>query len=135
MHYLKNIRLKALLLFIFQVNSSNLFAQKILPDSIERKMMWYSLQKSPQILFAHFDKTVYTQNENVWFTAYLLNRKTNDNPQVLSVSLVNDLSKSVVLEQKFLMADGISFGNVFLPDTIPAGNYSFLLFPNLLLKG
>ena len=98
-------------------------------------MKWYSLQKPAQVLFAHFDKTIYAQNENVWFTAYLLNRKNSDNPQVLSVSLVNDLTKTVVLEQKFLMADGISFGNVFLPDTIPAGNYSFLLYTNQLFKG
>lgn len=97
--------------------------------------MWYNLQKPAQVLFAHFDKTIYAQNENVWFTAYLLNRKTSDNPQVLSVSLVNDLTKGIVLEQKFLMADGISFGNVFLPDTIPAGNYSFILFTNQLIKG
>jgi hypothetical protein len=135
MHHLKNIILKALLLFIFQLIHFNLSAQNILPDSIEKKMRWYSLQKPTQVLFAHFDKTIYAQNENVWFTAYLLNRKNSDNPQVLSVSLINDLSKAIVLEQKFLMADGISFGNVFLPDTIPAGNYSFMLYTNQLFKG
>lgn len=135
MYYLKNIILKALFIFVFQVINLNLSAQNILPDSIEKKMTWYSLQKPQQILFAHFDKTIYAQNENVWFTAYLLNRKNTDNPQVLSISLVNDLSKSVVLEQKFLMTDGISFGNVFLPDSIQAGNYTFMLYTNQLYGG
>lgn len=97
--------------------------------------MWYSLGKPSQTLFAHFDKTVYAQNENVWFTAYLLNRRITDNPEALSVSLVNDLTRKVLVEQKFLMAAGISFGNIFLADTIPPGPYSFVLYANNLFKG
>jgi len=132
---LKNTTLEAVLAFFYLLFNFTASAQNLSPDSIEKKMMWYSLKKPSSIVFAHFDKTLYAQNENAWFTAYLLNSGTNDKPNVLSLSLVNDLTKSIVLQQKFLMADGISFGNVFLPDTIPAGSYSFILYTNQLYKG
>jgi len=101
-------------------------------DSINSKISLYKEAKSSPTLFVHFDKTIYVQNENVWFTCYLLNRTRNDNPDILSIVMVNDVNKSVVLERKFQMADGISFGNIFLTDSIPPGNYSFLLYTNQL---
>jgi len=135
MHYLKCITVNVLFLFALLLSCVNLSAQSKLADSIERKMVWYSLGKPSQTLFVHFDKIVYAQNENVWFTGYLLNRRITDNPEVLSVSLVNDLTRKVLVEQKFLMAGGISFGNIFLADTIPPGPYSFVLYANNLFKG
>ncbi|MBS1533064.1 MAG: carboxypeptidase-like regulatory domain-containing protein [Bacteroidetes bacterium] len=107
---------------------------KNLVDSISQKISSYGKSHFAPTLFAHFDKTIYAQNENVWFTAYLSNRKNGDNPDVLSAVLVDDLDRSVVLERKFLMANGIASGNVYLTDSIPPGNYSFILYPNRVLK-
>jgi len=101
-------------------------------DSLSAKMDMYHEAKSAPVLFAHFDKTIYIQNENVWFTCYLLTRTLNDDPDILSVALVNDLDKSVALKKKFVMAAGIAFGNIFLTDSIAAGNYSFFLYTNQL---
>ncbi|MDB5124689.1 MAG: hypothetical protein JWP94_2818 [Mucilaginibacter sp.] len=105
-------------------------------DSLIKKFEYYHVKKQQGVLFAHFDKTIYTSNENVWFTAYLLNynRKTND-PTVLSVILINDVNRSVVLEQKFVMANGLAFGNVFIPDSIPSGDFSFIIYTNELSNG
>jgi hypothetical protein len=72
----------------------------------------------------------------VWFTAYLLNyNKQTNNPSILSVLLINDHDKSQVLEQKFVMAAGLAFGDVFIPDNIPPGDYSFILYTNVLTNG
>lgn len=106
------------------------------PDSLLAKITYYGIKESPSVLFAHFDKTIYVNNENVWFTAYLLNyNKKKDNPTFLSVLLVNDQKKTISVEQRFPMADGLSFGNVLIPDTIPPGDYSFILYTNELRNG
>jgi hypothetical protein len=106
------------------------------PDSLLSKISYYGIKKSSSVLFAHFDKSIYVNNENVWFTAYLLNYNLKkSNPTFLSVLLVNDQKKTISVKQRFLMADGLSFGNVLIPDTIPAGDYSFILCTNELRNG
>jgi hypothetical protein len=120
------------------VFSSSVAAQTAheIPDSLLSKITYYGIKRSPSVLFAHFDKTIYVNNENVWFTAYLLNYdKRKNNPTFLSVLLVNDQKKSISIEQRFVMSDGLSFGNVLIPDTIPPGDYSFILYTNELLDG
>jgi hypothetical protein len=119
------------------VSYSTLYAQSanIPIDSLTKKIELYGNSKSSSMLFAHFDKTVYVTNENVWFTAYLLNfDKTKNNSSILSALLVNTDTKSIVLDEKFLMIDGIASGNLFLTDTIPPGQYSFVLYTNALIN-
>jgi len=122
----------------FFMGLSSLFAQDQVNsiDSLIQKIHFYGLKKQSSVLFAHFDKTVYVNNENVWFTAYLLNydKKTND-PSILSVLLVNDNDRSIVLEQRFLMGNGRAFGHVLIPDSIPPGDLSFIIYTNELLNG
>ncbi|HEY9001400.1 MAG TPA: hypothetical protein VIM89_08605, partial [Mucilaginibacter sp.] len=103
------------------------------PDSLLSKITYYGIKKSQSVLFAHFDKTIYVNNENAWFTAYLLNyNKAKNNPTFLTALLVSDRNKSISIEQRFVMADGLSFGNILIPDTIPPGDYSFILYTNEL---
>ncbi len=118
-----------LLLFSCQTSPAQ-NSNKTVPDSLVKKFTWYNLKNQNGVLYAHFDKTVYTNNENVWFTAYLLNagdKKTND---VLSALLVKDDDHTIAMAEKFVMGQGIALGNLFLPDTIPPGDYSFLLYTN-----
>jgi len=106
------------------------------PDSLLLKINYYGVKKSSSVLFAHFDKTIYVNNENVWFTAYLLNYdKRRNSSTFLSVLLINDQKKTIAVEQRFIMADGLSFGKVLIPDTIPPGDYSFILYTNELSNG
>jgi len=104
------------------------------PDSLVKKFALYNVKKQQGVLFAHFDKTIYTNNENVWFTAYLLNTDASKN-DVLSVALINDNDRSIILKDKFIMDKGIAFGNMFLPDTILSGNYSFMVYTNSVVNG
>jgi len=117
-----------------QVNSVKIEQGNIASDSLIKKFKYYSVKKQQGILYAHFDKTIYTNNENVWFTAYLLNANVNRN-DVLSVMLINDNDHSIAMQDKFIMDRGISFGNLFLPDSVLSGNYSFMLYTNSVLNG
>lgn len=89
---------------------------------------------SAERLFVHLDKSVYTNNEQIWFSAYFLNRSFPEKRQhqFISVSLISPQTKKVYLESKFIAGEGFSFGNIAIPDTIPPGNYLFTAFGNLV---
>jgi hypothetical protein len=124
----------AFLLCNFSVGQAQIRVNAI--DSIAEKMNWYALNKSTSSLFVHFDKTIYTNYENVWFTGYLLSTDTNVNARnTLSVALIKNDDRSIWAEDKFVMRYGISSGNMFLPDSIPPGNYSFIVYTNLITNG
>jgi hypothetical protein len=121
--------------FLLVLNFSSLKAQNAnsFADSVTGMLYRYGVTKSQSVLFTCFDKTVYVNNENVWFTSYLLNYdKKLNNPSILSIILVNDYDRSIALERKFIMSNGLSFGHVIIPDTIPPGNYSFITYSNLV---
>ncbi|MDB4926557.1 MAG: hypothetical protein JWR23_2613 [Mucilaginibacter sp.] len=121
-----------------QLGHLNVFGQihKTLNDSLIKKVILYGKSLSSSILFTHFDKVVYVNNEDVWFTAYLLNaNKKVNNPTILSVILINDHDRSIVLEHRFLMTNGLSFGHVIIPDSVPPGDFSFLIYTNEILNG
>lgn len=96
---------------------------------------WQQLASVPsgEELFVHLDKQVYTNNEQIWFNAYFLNRQSPLLPQyeILAVSLISAQTRSVYLESRFLIKDGFCAGNLSLPDTIPPGNYLFTAFGNI----
>ena len=103
-------------------------------DSIEKKIAGYALQKPSSLLFVHFDKNVYTNNESVWFTAYLLESNTKAAHKVLSVALIRDDDRSVLAEGKFVIDKSLAFGNLYLPDSLPTGSYSFVCYTNQLIN-
>ncbi len=104
-------------------------------DMITKKMYYYSLQKPSVSLFVHFDKTVYTNNETVWFTGYILRGNPNAVYNALSVALVNNSDSTVAVEEKFIIVEGLSLGNILLPDSLPPGNYSLIAYTNQLVNG
>ncbi len=104
-------------------------------DDFILKMHYYNLQKPYAALFVHFDKTVYTNNESVWFTGYILKGNPAKIYNTLSIALLNNADSTVAAEEKFVMANGLSFGNILLPDSLPPGNYSLIAYTNQLING
>lgn len=105
-------------------------------DSILTKIGYYGIKTARPVLFTHFDKTIYTPNENVWFTAYLINAIGHlADYNILSVALVKDDDRAIVAADKFIMSRGIAFGNLVIPDSVVAGNYSFVVYTNHLANG
>jgi hypothetical protein len=86
-------------------------------------------------LFVHTDKTLYTNNETIWFSGYLLGAQPDSTEHsMVCVAVVNADSREVVLQKKYLMKDRLSFGSLRLPDTIAAGNFIFLAFTDVVRK-
>lgn len=100
-------------------------------------MFWLNKAKPTTNLFVHFDKNVYSNNETVYFTGYLLKAAANPiiTHSVMAIALIRDADSTVVLEDKFVMQNGLSFGSVTLPDSILTGNYHFLVYTDKLTNG
>ncbi|RZK54784.1 MAG: hypothetical protein EOO87_09550 [Pedobacter sp.] len=121
--------------FFFLINTS--FAQdSFKPDSIDQKMFWLNKGKSKARLFVHFDKNVYSNNETVYFTGYLLNIDSNATKEhrVMSVALVRNADSSVISQGKFLMQDGLSYGNLLIIDKVIPGDHHFVAYTDRMIN-
>jgi hypothetical protein len=92
----------------------------------------YSTKHRAPVLFMHFDKNVYSNNENVWFTGYLLDNIDNSKYKTLSLALIKDDDRSVLMDDRFVIANGFCFGNTNIPDSVRAGAYTFVAYGNIL---
>lgn len=107
-------------------------AQDAKLDSVAENIHHYGLKSAKSSLFLHFDKATYSNNDQVWFTGYLLKTITNlDQYHTLYLSLINNIDSSIVLQEKFLIEKGFSFGGVTLPDSLPGGSYRFVANTNI----
>ncbi|PZR10007.1 MAG: hypothetical protein DI539_21385 [Flavobacterium psychrophilum] len=81
----------------------------------------------PPDLYLHVDKQVYSPNENIWFTAYLMGHDTLTSP-VLYCLLVAEPSRKIVLADRFIIKGDFAGGALFLPDSLKAGQYRLLAY-------
>lgn len=101
-------------------------------DSLQRNLTSYAKHVNTSMLFVHFDKNVYTNNDQVWFTAYLLKSKFADTLyNTLYVSLISNQDSSVLLQESFLIQKGMAFGGFNLPDSLQTGDYRFVVNTNI----
>jgi len=122
-----HIILTFILLFILKTR-----AQDTKLDSVALNINRYGLKAAQSNLFVHFDKSIYTNNDQVWFTGYLLKTITNlDQYHTLYLSLINNSDSSIVLQDKFLIDKGFAFGSLTLPDSLPGGSYRFVANTNI----
>ncbi|WP_157960823.1 hypothetical protein [Nubsella zeaxanthinifaciens] len=103
-------------------------------DPLTKMFQNYSLAKSDDALFVHFDKNVYSNNETIYFTGYLLAQDLNRH-NVLAVALVRDADSLVLSHRKFAMSGGIAFGSLAIPDSILVGSYHLLAYTNITVNG
>ncbi len=123
-----------LLLFCFlcSLGLQNAFAQ----HTIEDKMKWYAMSKPTSNLFVHFDKNVYSNNETVYFTGYLIKEAKLPvaGHKIMAVALIRDADSALIADDKFIMTNGLSFGSMKLPDSIPTGGYRFFAYSDRLIN-
>ncbi len=99
-------------------------------------LVYSSLENEKGKLFIHFDKTIYVPNETVYFAAYFINNAAYPNTaQVLNLAFVKDDDKTVLLQKKYVINEVSSTGSLIIPDSIPEGDYSVIVYPNILIDG
>ncbi|WEK18605.1 MAG: hypothetical protein P0Y49_17595 [Candidatus Pedobacter colombiensis] len=129
-----------LILWLFLFSGHIAFAQQeqpLLVDPLAKQLYLYKLANPSPRLFVHYDKNIYTNNETIWFTGYLLTESgTNtDQHNIMSVALIRNSDSLIVKHQKFLMATSLSFGSMVLPDSMLAGDYHLLASTNRVVNG
>jgi|GEM_PF-247422 len=92
----------------------------------------YAAKNRSPLLFMHFDKNVYSNNENIWFTGYLLYNATASPYKTLSLALIKDDDRSVLMDDRFVITNGYCFGNSYIPDSVRAGSYTLVAYGNLI---
>jgi hypothetical protein len=127
---------RILLYVIFLLFAGNAWSQTkaLNADSLRAKLALYSKIHPSEVLFVHTDKTLYTNNESLWFSAYLIKNalgKMHDH-NILSVSLMREDDRKIFFEQQHVIKEGLSAGSVVIPNNIPPGNYQFNACTNVL---
>lgn len=105
-------------------------------DAIAQKIEWLGKAKPTTNLFVHFDKNVYSNNETVYFTGYLLKFDSiaTKEHRVMAVALIREVDSTVVLQDKFYMNNGLAFGNLTILNKILAGNYYFIAYTDITIN-
>lgn len=110
------------LLFLFLAVVFNTFAQteKTIQSTYER---YFDFRN--EALFLHFNKSTYLVGEEIWFQAYLLDRKkmqTSNEATNIFVGIYNE--EGIQLKKKlFHIQNGITTGNLKIDKKFPSGNY------------
>jgi len=85
-------------------------------------------------IYLHTDKQNYSAGEIIYFKAYLLNfykHKLDSLNTNLYVELINPF-KNIILQKRFLIKNGTSYGNIELPDTLIDGIYQLRSYTNFM---
>ncbi len=103
-------------------------------ESLRQKIESYNISHPSVLLFLHTDKTLYTNNETIWFNSYLIskNKSSLESHNVLSVALIKEDNRKVYLQTKCLLESGRGGGSLLLPDTIAPGHYQLIAYTNIV---
>ncbi len=99
-------------------------------------LLYFHTANAQNGLFVHFDKNVYSNNETVYFTGYLIKegKIPLSSHQVMAVALIRNVDSALVAEDKFLInKEGVAYGSIILPDSIPTGDYRFVVYTDKLV--
>lgn len=121
--------LNALLIFF----SFSAFSQK--PETaaldLQAQMNLYASSKPQGLLFVHTNKNIYTPNEQIWFSGYLVG-KGNVKEDFLQLFLIDVNGYKSVSTQRYLLKSGLCAGYFNLSDSLPPGKYMLVAMTNLL---
>lgn len=117
--------LKALLLLLICTYEAH--SQQAGLDSISKKFDTYRRHVLQEKLYVHLDQNFYFTGETLWFSIYYVDGSFHKPLNVSKVAYVEilDRNNTPMLQVKVELSNGMGRGSVFLPATIPSGNYTF----------
>jgi hypothetical protein len=110
----------------------NVVAFGIEADSILSK---YASSFEQTSLYLHLDKTIYTNNETIWFSAYIFPKGIDTfEHQVLYVKFMRNDNDSLIRSSAFAITNFHSYGNLQIPNTLPTGEYRLIAYTDKLIN-
>ncbi|UAB80784.1 hypothetical protein INR76_11790 [Marixanthomonas sp. SCSIO 43207] len=87
--------------------------------------------------YVHVNASLYFVGEYLYYKTYVVNtltQKLSDYSKIGYIELVNE-NKETVIKQKVKLTSGTGQGDIFIPTTIPSGNYKLISYTlNMLTK-
>lgn len=117
----------AIILFLSVVATEG-FAQseKATLDQLAERLSTYAPKEAPTSVYLRTDKDVYGSGEDLWFSAFVLDSKVftlSEADKTLYVQLQQKHTDSIVWSEMYPIVNGLSSGHVYLPQTLPEGEY------------
>ncbi|MTK52152.1 hypothetical protein [Paludibacter sp.] len=106
----------------------SVFSQAVCPfgDKLAEQLQSLVKNNAPELIYIQPSKGIYETCEDLWFKAYLLDAQYFT-PSLLSktlyLQLIHEDTWKIVWQEKYPVENGFSQGHVFLPDSLPEGNY------------
>lgn len=85
----------------------------------------------PGLVYLQLNKGIYEKGDDIWFKAYVMDSRSlepMDQDTTLYVSLISADTKEAILQDKILVNNGFSSGNLFINSAIPPGDYLLAAF-------
>lgn len=132
MNFLQKIILVFYLYFLVSpINGQELFKDK----NIDSSFLNYT-KKSKEIAYSHLNKSTYIVGEEIGFTSYIINNRTNSFFE-LSKNLycvIKDKDGKTIKEQLVKVRNGIAHNSITIDSLFTTGEYKFFAFTNWMLN-
>ncbi len=122
-----------LLLILFSYSySATSQIQQYSTANLQNRFDRYAASRQQVDLYLHVDKSVYLHNENIWFTAYVLNSLPGAVEQntLYVCTRGRNSTRKIVASDRFVLDHGLGGGSLFLPDSLPGSVYRLLAYTN-----
>ncbi|WP_425237024.1 TonB-dependent receptor plug domain-containing protein [Ulvibacterium sp.] len=135
MHDFKNTSFLILMCFSmlygYSQTQENPYHKKILG-----KLASYTMKHSPEKVYLHTDKSIYTNGETIWYKAYLVDgilHKASEKSEVVYVELWNG-DDTLIIRQKLIVEGLGSQGSIKIPINIKNGNLLIRAYTKYMLN-
>jgi len=127
---MKNLCLTFILL-LFVTDFVSAQNNSLLTKSIQKLADYHNNFPKEQV-YLHTDKPYYSIGDEIWFKAYLTIGNYNSLSslsKILYVELINP-NNEVAISVRLPIVSGITYGNIFLSDSLSEGNYRIRAYSN-----
>lgn len=106
---------------------SDAFSQSFNQDSLTNRFNFYSEKNLQEKIYVHTDRELYLAGEILWFKLYNINTASNTSVDFSKIAYVEIIDKDLkpVLQAKVAIEKGSGNGSLYLPVSLPSGNYQF----------
>lgn len=120
------------IIIIFQLANAQQ-PKEIIKEQISTSFLKY-FENNRENIYLHFNKSKYLSNENIWFKAYVINKKDgklNPNTVNLVVKMYNDKNELVYNSLNYVI-NGVSNGHIPLTEKLLTGTYYIHTYTNYM---
>ena len=121
----KKMKIKTTLIAMSVACLSSLYSQSILEN--DQELYGYD-QIHGERVYIHHNSSLLFSGENLYYSLYCLNQKTNRLSSLSKIGYVELLGENeqLIFRHKIKLISGLGQGNFFVPTTVPSGNYKLL---------